>query len=67
MVIEGAVKGTTTSGATFPDRVSSFGLFCNVFEFEGERIKRVHIYEDPDFASTHSEGVAWGESVRDST
>ncbi|GAB3974710.1 hypothetical protein GCM10029978_057000 [Actinoallomurus acanthiterrae] len=66
VVIEGAVKGTTTSGVAFPDGVSSFGLFCNVFEFEGERIKRVHIYEDPDFASTHTDGVAWGKSVSDS-
>ncbi|MFI6357997.1 nuclear transport factor 2 family protein [Streptomyces sp. NPDC050743] len=60
-----AVKGTTASGVDFPDRVSSFGLFCNVLKFEGERIRRVHIYEDPDFASTHTRGVAWGESVRD--
>ncbi|MFJ6902718.1 nuclear transport factor 2 family protein [Streptomyces griseoluteus] len=66
VVIEGVVKGTTTSGVNFPDGVSSYGLFCNVFEFEGERISRVHIYEDPDFASTHDHGVAWGESVRDS-
>ncbi|MDX2642230.1 nuclear transport factor 2 family protein [Streptomyces sp. NBC_00510] len=66
VVVEGSVKGTTTSGVAFPDGVSSYGLFCNVFEFEGDLIKRVHIYEDPDFASTHTDGVAWGESVRDS-
>jgi ketosteroid isomerase-like protein len=65
VVVEGSERGTTTSGATFPDGAASFGLFCNVFEFEGERISRVHIYVDPDFASTHEEGMAWGRSVQD--
>ncbi|MFD1270983.1 nuclear transport factor 2 family protein [Streptomyces kaempferi] len=64
VVTEGSVRGTTTSGTAFPDGSSSYGLFCNVFEFEGERIKRLHIYEDPDFASTHMDGVEWGKSVR---
>ena len=66
VIVEGAEKGTTPSGVDFPDGVSSFGLFCNVFEFEGDLIKRIHIYVDPDFASTHAEGVAWGKSVQDS-
>ncbi|MFG2481034.1 nuclear transport factor 2 family protein [Streptomyces fagopyri] len=66
VVTEGSVRGTTKSGAAFPDGKSSYGLFCNVFEFEDERIKRLHIYEDPDFASTHTDGINWGESVRDS-
>lgn len=66
VIIEGMERGTTASGVDFPDGVSSFGLFCNVFEFEGELIKRLHIYVDPDFANTHAEGVAWGKSVQDS-
>lgn len=64
VVVEGAEHGTTVSGVEFPDGVSSFGLFCNVFEFEGHLIKRVHVYVDPDFASTHAEGVTWGRSVQ---
>jgi len=66
VIVEGAEKGTTMSGTAFPDGVFSFGLFCNVFEFENEFIKRIHIYVDPDFANTHAEGVAWGKSVQDS-
>ncbi|MGY5034075.1 nuclear transport factor 2 family protein [Streptomyces sp. 900116325] len=62
VVIEGEVKGTTTSGVAFPDGVSSYGLFCNVFEFEGERIKRIHIYEDPDFGSMHTDGAGASSS-----
>ena len=65
VIVEGAEKGTTTSGAAFPDGVFSFGLFCNVFEFDDELIKRIHIYVDPDFANTHAEGVAWGKSVQE--
>jgi hypothetical protein len=64
VVVEGAEHGLTSSGIDFPDGRSSFGVFCNVFEFEGALIKRVHIYVDPDFASTHADGVAWGESVQ---
>ncbi|PZA21310.1 nuclear transport factor 2 family protein [Modestobacter versicolor] len=64
VVVEGAEHGRTSSGIDFPDGTSSFGVFCNVFEFEGDLIKQVHIYVDPDFASTHADGVAWGESVQ---
>jgi hypothetical protein len=39
-------------------------LFCNVFEFEGELIKRVHIYADPDFNSADAARVAWAQGVR---
>ncbi|MEV0952095.1 nuclear transport factor 2 family protein [Promicromonospora sp. NPDC050249] len=65
VVVEGAENGTTRSGVDFPDGVTSFGLFCNVFEFQGDFIKRLHIYVDPDFAGTHDEGAAWGRSVQD--
>lgn len=65
VVIEGAEHGTTTTGVDFPDAKSSFGLFCNVFEFEGLLIKRVHVYVDPDFANSHAQGVEWGQSVQD--
>ncbi|WP_277959774.1 nuclear transport factor 2 family protein [Frigoribacterium faeni] len=64
VVVEGTERGTTTTGVEFPDDKSSFGLFCNVFKFEGLLIKRVHVYVDPDFANTHTQGVEWGQSVQ---
>ncbi|WP_328891670.1 nuclear transport factor 2 family protein [Streptomyces sp. NBC_00316] len=64
VVVEGTGRGTLTSGASFPDSDPISGMFCNVFEFEGEHIKRLHIYEDPDFGRTHADGVSWGDSVR---
>lgn len=51
IVVEGNEKGVTRSGKEWPDNHTSFGKFCNVFEFDGELIKRVHIYVDPDFTS----------------
>ncbi|WP_236688233.1 antibiotic biosynthesis monooxygenase [Empedobacter falsenii] len=51
IVVEGTEKGITINDKPFPDNVTAFGKFCNVFEFEGNLIKRVHIYVDPDFTS----------------
>lgn len=57
IVVEGTEKGITRSGKKWPDNRISLGKFCNVFEFEGEFIKRVHIYVDPDFTSEDIERV----------
>lgn len=51
VVVEGTEKGITIDGKAWPDHVTAFGKFCNVFEFEGDLIKRVHIYVDPDVTS----------------
>ncbi|KAF5276817.1 hypothetical protein FQR65_LT16160 [Abscondita terminalis] len=51
VVVEGTEKGITIENKTFPDNVTAFGKFCNVFEFEDDLIKRVHIYADPDVTS----------------
>lgn len=57
IVVEGTEKGITRSGKKWPDYRISHGKFCNVFEFEGELIKRVHIYVDPDFTSEDTDRV----------
>ncbi len=57
IVVEGTEKGITRSGKKWPDNRISLGKFCNVFEFEGEFIKRVHIYVDPDFTSEDADRV----------
>lgn len=49
--VEGILSGETVSGIQFPDNKTSFGKFCTVFEFEEEKIRRISIYSDPDFAS----------------
>lgn len=63
VIVEGREKGKTKSAGAWPDGEYSQGLFCNVFEFEGELIKRVHIYADPDFNSADTARVKWAQSV----
>ncbi|TDE03469.1 nuclear transport factor 2 family protein [Flavobacterium hiemivividum] len=53
--VEGILSGETTSGMIWPDNISSYGKFCSVFEFVEEKIKRISIYSDPDFASQDQE------------
>lgn len=57
IVVEGTEKGVTKSGKEWPDYTISYGKFCNVFEFEGELIKRIHVYVDPDFTSEDTERI----------
>jgi hypothetical protein len=64
VIVEGTVTGELRSGRTFPDGLHSFGMFCSVFEFEGALIKRVNIYEDPDFGSGDTDRVAWANDLR---
>ena len=51
IVVEGREWGEMADGTPFPDGEISQGLFCNVFEFDGELIQAVRIYVDPDFTS----------------
>ncbi|MCM3629091.1 nuclear transport factor 2 family protein [Paenibacillus glycanilyticus] len=66
VIIEGQVSGETYSGGAFPDNVYSHGRFCNVFEFVGDLIKRINIYEDPDFNSADAPRIEWAKKVHDS-
>lgn len=52
VVVEGREWGTTADGASWPEDRESGGRFCNVFVFRGDLISSVHIYVDPDFASS---------------
>jgi hypothetical protein len=57
VVVEGSEKGHLANGKHWPDGLISQGLFCNVFEFKGELIKRLHVYVDPDFASEDTDRI----------
>jgi ketosteroid isomerase-like protein len=63
VVVEGFEKGVSIEGIEWPVPDRSEGRYCNVFEFRGDLIKRVHIYVDPDFTSTHQERFLWGDKV----
>lgn len=58
IVVEGREWGEMADGTAFPDGEISTGLFCNVYEFEGDLIKAVRIYVDPDFSSADKQRIA---------
>jgi hypothetical protein len=64
VIVEGFERGVTAEGVPWPDPERSEGRYCNVFEFHGLLIKRVHIYVDPDFTSTDRARFLWGDKVR---
>ncbi|WP_201004663.1 nuclear transport factor 2 family protein [Paenibacillus glycanilyticus] len=66
VVIEGQVKGTTNSGEAFPSNAYSHGRFCNVFEFDGDLISGVNVYQDPDFKGEDAPRVEWAKKVQES-
>ncbi|WP_406227060.1 nuclear transport factor 2 family protein [Pseudomonas siliginis] len=61
VVVEGTEKGVAKNGAHWPaEGNASEGRFCNVFEFTGTLISRVHIYTDPDFMGQDEARFYWG-------
>lgn len=69
IVVEGQESGVTAAGIAWPDGVISQGRFCNVFDFQGLKMRRIAIYVDPDFASTHADRIRLlrGETSPDDT
>jgi len=59
VVVEGTESGVMKDGTTWPVAGGSEGRFCNVFEFDGDLITRVHIYVDPDFAGEDHDRFYW--------
>lgn len=53
LVVEGTETGVLADGTPWPAGARSEGRFCNVFEFRGSLISRLHIYADPDFAGRY--------------
>ncbi|WP_394842612.1 nuclear transport factor 2 family protein [Pendulispora brunnea] len=51
IAVEGQEWGVTPDGVSWPDGTINQGRFCNVFQFEGNLIRRTYIYVDPDFTN----------------
>jgi len=60
LVVEGLESGTRADGLVWPSHPRIEGRYCNVFEFRGRLISRLHIYVDPDFAGEDSDRFLWG-------
>jgi ketosteroid isomerase-like protein len=59
LVVEGKERGVLTDGTPWPGSARSEGRYCNVFEFRGSLISRLHIHADPDFAGRHGDLFPW--------
>jgi ketosteroid isomerase-like protein len=51
VVVEGTTEGVSSDGRAWDGRTGASGRFCNVFEFEGDHVRRLAIYLDPDFGA----------------
>lgn len=60
VVVEGTESGVAKNGEHWPVAGRSEGRFCNVFEFTGTLISRLHIYVDPDFSGQDDARFYWG-------
>ncbi|QVW21903.1 nuclear transport factor 2 family protein [Pseudomonas hormoni] len=60
VVVEGTESGVAKNGENWPVDGRSEGRFCNVFEFTGTLISRLHIYVDPDFLGEDDDRFYWG-------
>lgn len=64
VVVEGTTVGQTATG-TWRGGETPGGRFCSVFEVADERITRMYVYLDPDFASEHDLGFGWTQQPED--
>lgn len=55
LVVEGKETGVLVDGTQWPVSARSEGRYCNVFEFRGNLISRMHVHADPDFAGQHDD------------
>jgi len=64
VIVEGTTRGQLKTGERWAAGETPAGRFCNVFEVRGGLITSLHVYLDPDFASTHEEAFLWGREGR---
>ena len=61
LVVEGTTRGSMKNGKAWAGGETPGGRFCNVFEFRGNLICRVHIYLDPDYGGADQQRFLWGD------
>lgn len=57
VVLEGTSAGSLPDGGTWDE-----SRWCDVFEFSGGRIRRLHIYLDPDYCERDTARYPWHAS-----
>jgi SnoaL-like domain len=64
LAVEGTSRGVLKNGGRWAAGETPGGRFCNVFEFRGDLICRVHIYLDPDYGGEDQRRFLWGHTNR---
>ncbi len=59
LAVEGLVTGESADGRAWPAHPRNEGRYCNVFEFSGSLISRLHVHEDPDFLTEDTDRLLW--------
>ena len=65
LAVEGTTEGTMTDGKAWSGGQTPGGRFCNVFEFRGDLICRIHVYLDPDYTGEDEARFRWGRDARE--
>lgn len=53
--VEGTSRGFAQDGGAWQGGETPGGRFCSVFEFEGDLIKRMFVYLDPDYGGADTD------------
>lgn len=59
VVVEGTSSGTTADGTAFCAGMAHGGRWCDVFEIRDDRIHRLFVYLDPDYAGADTARYPW--------
>lgn len=59
VVVEGTTHGALADGSEWRATQGLGGRFANVFEIRDDKIQRLHIYLDPDYADADSARYSW--------
>jgi ketosteroid isomerase-like protein len=59
VVVEGTTYGALAHGQEWRAGQGLGGRFCNVFEVRDDKIQRLHIYLDPDYADQDTARYPW--------
>ncbi|MEU5403335.1 nuclear transport factor 2 family protein [Streptomyces sp. NPDC005963] len=59
LIVEGTTHGELADGTRWRATEGLGGRFCNVFEIREGKIRRLHIYLDPDYGDADTERYPW--------
>jgi len=64
LAVEGTTRGVLKNGETWEAGKTPTGRFCNIYEFRGDLITRLHVYLDPDYTGQDESSFLWGREGR---